>query len=181
MRFVLIDRILDLEPGRKLVAVKNLSLAEEYLADHFPGFPVMPGVLMLEALTQAGAWLIRATDDFAHSVILLKQAKTIKYGSFVEPGRQLELQVEMVEHGPSESRFKAKGVIDDQVMVQGRLTLTRYNLRDRDPALHGTDSAIVEHLRDLYATLRMGAVGARAMVRIPTAARSAITATGTQD
>jgi len=181
MRFVLIDRILDLEPGRKLVAVKNLSLAEEYLADHFPGFPVMPGVLMLEALTQAGAWLIRATDDFAHSVILLKQAKTIKYGSFVEPGRQLELRVEMVEHGPRESSFKAKGVIDDQVMVQGRLTLTRYNLRERDPALHATDSAIVEHLRDLYATLRMGAVGARAMVRIPSSEQPAIVSTGAQD
>ncbi len=77
-----------------LVAVKNLSLAEEYLSDHFPGFPVMPGVLMLEALTQAGAWLIRDMEDFAHSIIILKQAKTIKYGSFVEPGRQLELRVE---------------------------------------------------------------------------------------
>ena len=45
--------------------VKNLSLAEEYLSDHFPGFPVMPGVLMLEALTQAGAWLVRELEDFA--------------------------------------------------------------------------------------------------------------------
>src|SRR6478752_10719243 len=99
MRFVLIDRITEIQTGHSLTAVKNLSLAEAYLADHFPGFPVMPGVLMLESLTQAGAWLIRATDDFAHSVILLKQAKTIKYGSFVEPGRQLELRVEMVEHG----------------------------------------------------------------------------------
>ena len=61
MRFVLVDRIISQETGQSLVAVKNLSLAEEYLADHFPGFPVMPGVLMLEALTQAGAWLVR--DD----------------------------------------------------------------------------------------------------------------------
>ena len=96
MRFVLIDRILDVQPGRSLHAVKNLSLAEEYLSDHFPGFPVMPGVLMLEALTQAAAWLIRDMEDFAHSIIMLKQAKTIKYGSFVEPGRQLELKVDLI-------------------------------------------------------------------------------------
>lgn len=166
MRFVLIDRIVDLVPGKSVVAVKNLSLAEEYLADHFPGFPVMPGVLMLEALTQAGAWLIRETEDFAHSVILLKQARTIKYGSFVEPGRQLELRVDLIEHGPGETTFKGKGIIDNQVMVQGRFTLTRYNLRDRNPALHATDASIVEGLRDLYATLRKGSVGARAMVRV---------------
>ncbi len=165
MRFVLIDRILDLVPGQSLVAVKNLSLSEEYLADHFPGFPVMPGVLMLEALTQAGAWLIRETEDFAHSVIVLKQARTIKYGSFVEPGRQLQLRVEILEHGERETIFKGKGIIDEQVMVQGRFTLTRYNLRDRNPELHTTDATIVESLRDLYATLRKGSVGARAMLR----------------
>jgi 3-hydroxyacyl-[acyl-carrier-protein] dehydratase len=165
MRFVLIDRIADLQPGQSIIAVKNLSLAEEYLADHFPGFPVMPGVLMLEALTQAGAWLVRATEDFAHSVIVLKQARTIKYGSFVEPGKQLQLRVEVVEHGERETTFKGKGVIEDQVMVQGRFTLIRYNLREKNPALHATDASIVAGLRDLYATLRKGSVGARAMIR----------------
>src|SRR3982750_4986184 len=114
MRFVLIDRILDIQPGQSLVAVKNLTLAEEYLADHFPGFPVMPGVLMLEALTQAGAWLIRETEDFAHSVIVLKSAKTIKYGSFVEPGRQLQLRVQLVENAPTETSFQGGGVVGDQ-------------------------------------------------------------------
>ena len=166
MRFVLIDRILELTPGQSLVGVKNLTLAEEYLADHFPGFPVMPGVLMLESLTQAGAWLIRETEDFAHSVIVLKSAKTIKYGSFVEPGRQLQIRVQVVEHGPSDTTFKGEGVIDDQVMVKGRFTLTRYNLRDKNPSLVGTDASIVAGLRDLYATLRKGSVGARAMVKI---------------
>ena len=145
MRFVLIDRILDVQPGRShlegsntfaspapfLLAVKNLSLAEEYLSDHFPGFPVMPGVLMLEALTQAGAWLIRDMEDFAHSIIVLKQAKTIKYGSFVEPGRQLELRVEMTSNDDKDCSFKGVGTIDGQEMVKGRFTLTRYNLRDK--------------------------------------------------
>ena len=176
MRFVLIDRILDLQPGQSLVAVKNLSLAEEYLADHFPGFPVMPGVLMLEALTQAGAWLIRETEDFAHSVIVLKQAKTIKYGSFVEPGRQLQLQVKVLEHGDRETTLQGKGVIDGQKMVQGRIILTRYNLRERDPALHATDAAIVAWLRELHATLRKGSVGARAMYRDAAASTPARTA-----
>jgi 3-hydroxyacyl-[acyl-carrier-protein] dehydratase len=166
MRFVLIDRIVEMHPGQSLVAIKNLSLAEEYLADHFPGFPVMPGVLLLEALTQAGAWLIRHTEDFAHSVVLLKQARTIKFGSFVEPGRQLELRVEMVAHGDRESSFKGVGVIDGQEMVKGRFILHRYNLRERDPGLHVTDAAIVAGLRELSATLCKGSVGARAMIRI---------------
>ena len=166
MRFVLIDRILEVHSGKSLVAVKNLSLAEEYLADHFPGFPVMPGVLMLEALTQAGAWLIRDMEDFAHSIVLLKLAKTIKYGSFVEPGRQLQLRVELISNNERETTFKGVGLIDSQEMVKGRITLTRYNLREKDPALHATDALIVAGLRDLYATLRKGSVGARAMLRL---------------
>lgn len=165
MRFVLIDRILDVQPGSSLTAVKNLSLAEEYLGDHFPGFPVMPGVLMLEALTQAGAWLIRDMEDFTHSVILLKQARTVTYKSFVEPGRQLELRVNLVSHDEKDATFKAAGVIDGQEMVKGRITLTRYNLRDREPGLHATDAMIVAGLRDLYATLRKGSVGARAIAK----------------
>jgi 3-hydroxyacyl-[acyl-carrier-protein] dehydratase len=167
MRFVLIDRIIELHRGESLVAVKNLSLAEEYLADHFPGFPVMPGVLMLEALTQAGAWLVRDMEDYAHSVIVLKGARTIKYGSFVEPGRQLQLRVDLVSHGDSETTFKGVGVIDGQEMVKGRFTLRRYNLREKNPSLHATDALIVAGLRDLYATLRKGSVGARAMLRDP--------------
>jgi 3-hydroxyacyl-[acyl-carrier-protein] dehydratase len=167
MRFVLIDRIVDVQRGKSLVAVKNLSLAEEYLSDHFPGFPVMPGVLMLEALTQAGAWLLRDMEDFKHSIILLKQAKTIKYGSFVEPGRQLELRVTLESHDDTQASFKGAGVIDGQTMVNGRFTLTRYNLRDKNPSLHATDSMIVENLRDLYLTLRKGSVGARAISRTP--------------
>jgi len=79
MKFGLIDRIVELEPGRRIVALKAVSLAEEYLADHFPTFPVLPGVLMLEALVEAGAWLVRETQDFNRSVILLHSAKNVTY------------------------------------------------------------------------------------------------------
>src|SRR5207244_5710705 len=97
MRFNRVDRIVEVQPGRTLRAVKNLTLGEEYLADHFPGFPVMPGVLMLQALVEAGAWLLRLTDDYRHSVIVLREAKNVKYGTFMEPGKQLLLTVELVE------------------------------------------------------------------------------------
>jgi 3-hydroxyacyl-[acyl-carrier-protein] dehydratase len=164
MRFVLIDRIQELVPGQSLVAVKNLSLAEEYLADHFPGFPVMPGVLMLEAMTQSAAWLVRASEDFKHSTILLKSVKMIKYGSFVEPGRQLTIQVELAGPmtDPLNIPMKGKGVIDGQVMVQGKFSVTCTNLRDRDPQLAGADTALVDHLRDLYSTLLKGSVASKA-------------------
>src|SRR5262249_19019810 len=113
MRFNLVDRIVEVEPGRLLRAVKNLTLGEAYLADHFPGFPVMPGVLMLHPLAEAGAWLLRLTDDFRHSVIVLREARNVKYGSFMEPGKRLEVTAELVEQndGPDGllATFKGKG------------------------------------------------------------------------
>ncbi len=165
MRFVLVDRIHEIKRGESLVASKNLTLGEEYLADHFPTFPVMPGVLMLEALTQTGAWLIRDSEDFAHSIILLKRARAIKYGSFVEPGNQLKLQVDLVSMDARDCEMKGRGLVDGQVVVSGRLTLERFNLRDQNPGLHRTDTLIVESLRDLFGTLREGSVGARAQDR----------------
>src|SRR5947199_3724920 len=95
MRFQLIDRITEVQPGRLLRAVKNLTLGEEYQADHFPTFPVMPGVLMLETLVEAAAWLLRLTDDFRHSVIVLREARNVKYGTFMEPGRQMTIRVDL--------------------------------------------------------------------------------------
>src|SRR5579883_3469326 len=102
MRFNLIDRIVEVQPGKSLKAVKNLTLGEEYLADHFPTFPVMPGVLMLQTLVEAGAWLLRLTDDFRHSVIALREARNVKYGNLVEPGRSLVVTAELAEplNGP---------------------------------------------------------------------------------
>lgn len=160
MRFHLIDRIDAVEPGRSLRAVKNLTLGEEYLADHFPTFPVMPGVLMLQTLAEAGAWLLRVSDDFRHSVIVLREARNVKYGSFMEPGRQMSVTVELVEQTEGAATFKGKGEADGSQTVSAKLTLARYNLRDRNPALQATDERIVEHLRSQYRILR-GELAAR--------------------
>lgn len=154
MRFHLVDRILALEPGRSIRAAKNLTLGEEYLADHFPTFPVMPGVLMLQTLVEAGAWLLRISEDFRYSVVVLREAKNVKYGHFMEPGRQMQISVELVEWGNPVATLKGKGEVDGQSTVTARLMLGRYNLRDRDPAWQATDERIVEQLRKHYSLLR---------------------------
>jgi 3-hydroxyacyl-[acyl-carrier-protein] dehydratase len=154
MRFTLIDRVVSLEPGRKILAAKNLSLAEEYLADHFPGFPVMPGVLMLEAMTQAGAWLVRATEDFAHSTVVLKEARNVKYTSFVEPGQTLLVTAEILgEPTGREVKLKAEGSVDGHTTVSARLTLERYNLAEQDPRKRETDDVVKQQMRELFALL----------------------------
>lgn len=148
MRFTLIDRIVELEPGKHITAIKSLTMGEEYLGDHFPNFPVMPGVLMLEALTQAGAWLIRVTEDFSHSMVVLKQANNIKYAQFVEPGQTLTVKAEITKMEDAEVRFKGIGTVDGRLTVGARLILARYNLADANPLHAETDAATCRDLRN---------------------------------
>ncbi len=117
MRFSLIDRIIELEPGNHITAIKSLTMAEEYLADHFPHFPVMPGVLMLEAMTQAAAWLVRASEDFAHSIVVLRQASNVKYAQFVEPGQTLTVMAEILKSSETETKVKATGSVAGRIIV----------------------------------------------------------------
>jgi 3-hydroxyacyl-[acyl-carrier-protein] dehydratase len=147
MRFWLLDRIRSFQPDLELSAVKNVTLTEEYLADHFPEFPVLPGVFMLEAATQAGGWLLRLSENFAHSVISLKEAKNIKYADFVAPGQSLDVTVSMLKKDDRLATFKVEGQIDGRQTLTGRIVLQRYNLADRDPALRDIDEKIKQHYR----------------------------------
>ncbi len=154
MRFNLVDRIVEVEPGRRLRAVKQLTLGEEYLADHFPTFPVMPGVLMLQALVETGSWLLRVGDDFRYSTIVLREVKNVKYGTFMEPGRQMLLTAELVEQDGPLAVFKGQGTVDGTATVTARFVLTRYNLQERDPALRSTDDRLIAHWRSCYSVLK---------------------------
>jgi 3-hydroxyacyl-[acyl-carrier-protein] dehydratase len=157
MQFQLVDQIIDLASPKSIRAAKNLSLGEEYLADHFPAFPVMPGVLMLEALVQSAAWLVRVADDFAHSMIVLRELKSVKYGSFVEPGKQLLLTVDLAEEYSRDAKtlmYKGVGEVEGVSAVTARFAVERYNLQDRDAALADVDIQLVNHYRGLYRTLR---------------------------
>jgi len=150
MRFSLVDRIVELERGQSITAVKNLSLAEEYLQDHFPGFAVMPGVLMIETCVQAGAWLMRSTEDFKFSTILLKQAKAVKFNSFVTPGKQLRVTLRTHSWGPDECTFKCESSIDGESAVSARITLQQLNLRDRNASLAQADEDLIAKMKELF-------------------------------
>jgi 3-hydroxyacyl-[acyl-carrier-protein] dehydratase len=153
MRFSLIDRIVDLTPGSRIVTLKSLALAEEYLADHFPRAPVIPGVLMLEGLTQSAAWLVRASEDFAHSMVLLKEARGVKYAQFVEPGQVMRMTAEILSQDDEQTKIKAQGEVAGAVCVSARLVLNRYNLADADPTRAQTDDFLIGRLRELFGVL----------------------------
>lgn len=150
MRFNLVDRIVSLESGKTLRAVKNLTLGEEYLADHFPTFPVMPGVLMLQTLVEAGSWLVRVTNDFQHSLVVLREAKNVKYGTFMDPGKQMVVTVEMVKQDGPMTLLRGKGETEGGSAVSAQILLHSSNLRDRNPVLAATDARLVEHLRQQW-------------------------------
>jgi 3-hydroxyacyl-[acyl-carrier-protein] dehydratase len=133
MRFRMLDEIVEIEPGVRLTAIKELRPEEEYLKDHFPRFPVMPGVLMLEAMFQAAMWLVRSGEEFAHSVVLLSEAKNVKYADFVEPGQVLKVQAQLLKQDERFSSLKAQGTVDERMAVSGRLVLERFNVSDQMP------------------------------------------------
>lgn len=153
MKFVLIDRIISFEKGKTLTAVKNVSLAEEYLGDHFPAFPVLPGVLLLQGLVESASWLVRQTEDFAHSMILLEQARNVKYKSFLPPGSQVRYTVEVKTIGDNGSSFFGSGVAEGQTVVEARFGLRHFNLSEHNPALAGVDDQVIEGMKKRYSLL----------------------------
>jgi 3-hydroxyacyl-[acyl-carrier-protein] dehydratase len=150
VKFILIDKIVSLEEGRKLTAVKSVSLAEEYLGDHFPTFPVLPGVLLLEGLVESAAWLVRQTEGFAHSMILLQEARHVKYKSFLPPGAQIQYTVEAKVIEESVSSFSGCGVAEGEKIVEARFGLRHFNLAERNPPLSALDAQIVEQMKNRY-------------------------------
>jgi len=150
MKFYLVDRIKSIEPGRRIVTIKMVSLAEEYLADHFPAFPVLPGVLMLEALVQSAAWLVRIQQNFAKSVIVLKAARNVRYSSFVQPGQTLRCEVDVAEIGESQAKFRAAGFVDQTQAVAAKLELNCFNLADRHDYLAEADRAIIAQVKERF-------------------------------
>jgi len=154
MRFILIDKVVSLEAGKEIKAVKNVSLSEEYLADHFPTFPVLPGVLLLEGLIESASWLVRQTEKFAHSMILLEQARNVKYKSFLAPGSQIEYTVKARTIEENVSSFSGVGISEGDIIIEARFALKHFNLTDKDSAMAGVDAGVIESLKKRWELLR---------------------------
>jgi 3-hydroxyacyl-[acyl-carrier-protein] dehydratase len=129
--FLLVDRVLELEPGKRIRAVKNVTMNEPFFGGHFPNRPVMPGVLMLEALAQAAALLAFETLDLKpddKTVYYFAGIDGARFKRPVEPGDQLFLDVEVLRMKASVWKFQARALVGEELAVEAELMLAMRKL-----------------------------------------------------
>jgi 3-hydroxyacyl-[acyl-carrier-protein] dehydratase len=125
--FLLVDRVLEIEKGKRIKALKNVSINEPFFAGHFPFRPVMPGVLMLEALAQTAALLSFATaetDNDGKTIYYFAGIDGARFKRPVEPGDQLTLDVELLRHRSGIFKFNARASVGDETAVEAELMCT---------------------------------------------------------
>ena len=121
--FLLVDRVVEVVAGQRIHAYKNVTFNEEYFQGHFPGKPVMPGVLQLEAMAQAGALLAYegAPFDPSQKVIYLMSFDNVKFRRPVLPGDQIRFELEMIQFRGRTCKMKGVGYVDGQVVAEAEM------------------------------------------------------------
>ena len=148
MRYLLVDSILELETGSRAVGVKNVAMSEDFLADHFPDRPIMPGVLILESLVQLADWVVRDASDF-EKLGVVTQFDRIRFRRVTRPGDQLRLEVGVSSSSAGEHRFRGKAYNGDQLAASADMTLIEAPLADYlDPDAARASLAILRHNGD---------------------------------
>jgi 3-hydroxyacyl-[acyl-carrier-protein] dehydratase len=146
MRFLLVDRITEIEKGKRAAGIKNITLSEDFFAFHFPEHPIMPGALITECLVQLADWTVRDNEDF-ESVAVASAFDTVKFHNLVRPGDQLQLEVEVTGRENGDYQFRGEARCDGRVMAVGRFTMSVHPADELQPAEEG---------RRLYEMIRCG-------------------------
>ena len=120
--FLLIDEVLELEPGERVVARKRVREDEWYLRGHFPGRPVMPGVLIVEAMAQTGAVAVLSEQENRGRIALFAGIDDTRFKRIVEPGDELELECTLEQVRGPVGKGKARATVDGQLAARGTLT-----------------------------------------------------------
>ena len=134
MRWIWIDRFLEFESGKRARAVKNVSLAEEHLHDHYPGFPVMPASLMIEGMAQTGGLLVGETSNFEEKVILAKISRAEFHG-WVQPGDQIIYETQIQDLRPEGAVVFGTGHVGDRLVAEAEIVYAHLDERSRAKTL----------------------------------------------
>ncbi len=142
MRWIWIDRFLELQRGKSARALKNLSLAEDHFADHFPGYPVMPAALILEGLAQTGGILVGDANDFKEKVVLAKVPKAVFHREMLA-GEQLIYEAEILHLRPEGASVAARVLVDGQVTAEAEIFFAHLD-QNRAQALFGEHNFVFD-------------------------------------
>ena len=139
--FLLIDRVLEFERTKRLVAIKNVTANEPFFQGHFPGYPIMPGVLVIEAMAQAGALIMLAEiEDRKTKLAVFTGIEKAKFRKPVTPGDQLRIEVEVLAMRSRAGRIAGRALVDGKLACEATLTCAVVT-REREQRAHGDKPA----------------------------------------
>ena len=139
--FLLIDRVVEFEPKKRLVAIKNVTMNEPFFQGHFPGLPIMPGVLVIEAMAQAGGMIMMADMPDRHTkLVVFTGIERAKFRKPVTPGDQLRIEVEVLAFRSRAGRIAGRATVDGKVACEATLTCAVVT-REREQRAHGDQPA----------------------------------------
>ncbi len=121
--FLLLDRVVEFEPAKRLVAIKNVTINEPFFQGHFPGYPIMPGVLVVEAMAQAGGIIImHELPDRAEKLVVFTGIERARFRRPVTPGDQLRIEVNVLSFRPRAGRIEGKAFVDGKLACEATLS-----------------------------------------------------------